>query len=379
MRRRNRRTPIARLTVLHNKARFAAVVAGVGCSILLLFLQLGFYDVIGRAADLTWELFDFDAAVVSRKYLFLNDAGPVPPQRLGQVLGAPGVADAAPINFEMAEWRRPGDPEVAWTLLIGVRPADGFFADPQLSEATRLLSGERTILADRLGKVFPPEPAPGTATELDETLVRIAAYYSHGVGFYRAVAITSDLTWAEIIGTRPDYTNIVLVRFDGGMEADAAAAALAAELPEDVEVLTRAEILQIERVGWRSGKPTGLMFTFGAALAFLVGAVILYQVLQSEVTRQLRELATMEALGFGPRQVRRVVIEEGVLYAVAGYLPAAVGAWAIYRYLASSTRMPLVMTPERLLFVLLLAGVMCSVAGVMALRRLRKADPADLF
>jgi putative ABC transport system permease protein len=51
----------------------------------------------------------------------------------------------------------------------------------------------------------------------------------------------------------------------------------------------------------------------------------------------------------------------------------------MYNLVQEATRLPMIMNFGRALMVLLLTIVMCSLAGLLAMNKLRSADPAELF
>ena len=58
---------------------------------------------------------------------------------------------------------------------------------------------------------------------------------------------------------------------------------------------------------------------------------------------------------------------------------ALAASLALYAAASEAIRMPLEMTLERAGAVLVLTFLMCGLAGLLALRRVRSADPAEVF
>jgi putative ABC transport system permease protein len=74
-----------------------------------------------------------------------------------------------------------------------------------------------------------------------------------------------------------------------------------------------------------------------------------------------------------------VVIQQAVILAALGFLPGVAMSLALYRVSGEATRLPLEMTLARALFVLGLTVTMCAISALMALRKVRSADPAEVF
>ena len=73
------------------------------------------------------------------------------------------------------------------------------------------------------------------------------------------------------------------------------------------------------------------------------------------------------------------MFEEALILAALGFLPGLVVSLALYRLAAAATALPIAMAVTRPAFVLALTTAMCAVSGAIATRRLKAADPADLF
>jgi hypothetical protein len=78
-------------------------------------------------------------------------------------------------------------------------------------------------------------------------------------------------------------------------------------LPQDVLVLTRQEFSDMEGTYWARRAAIGFIFDLGAVMGLLVGAVIVYQILYTDVTDHLDEYATLKAMGFTTRYLFSVV------------------------------------------------------------------------
>ena len=114
-------------------------------------------------------------------------------------------------------------------------------------------------------------------------------------------------------------------------------------------------------------------------MGLIVGTIIVYQVLTTDVADHLREYATFKAIGYRQRFFLGIVFEQAIILALFGFVPGLLLALGLYGVINTATGLPIVMTPERPLLVLLGTIAMCSLSGALATRRLAKANPADLF
>lgn len=155
-------------------------------------------------------------------------------------------------------------------------------------------------------------------------------------------------------------------------------AGLRARLAKSVQVFTREDLIQKEKAFWESD-PSGVILNFGAVMGFIVGVIVVYQVLYSDVADHLPEYATLKAMGYADRNLLMVVLTEAMLLAVLGFIPGCVTSIGVYSLLSSLTKIPLTLRPDVAFQVFLLTLVMCGTAGAITVRKLQKADPADVF
>ena len=139
------------------------------------------------------------------------------------------------------------------------------------------------------------------------------------------------------------------------------------------------EFAEIEKAYWGNATPIGFIFGFGTIIGFIVGLIIVYQILYSDVSDHLAEYATLKAMGYSDRYLVGVLVQEALLLAVLGFMPGIVLANGLYSLAQSATLLPIAMTANRAVVVLSLTIVMCTGSGALALRKLQSADPADIF
>jgi putative ABC transport system permease protein len=171
---------------------------------------------------------------------------------------------------------------------------------------------------------------------------------------------------------------IGVLTVEPGADIAAVEAGLKASLPSEVSVLTRQEFIEREQQ-YQSTEPNGIILKFGTIVGFIVGIIIVYQVLYADINDHLSEYATLKAMGYGDRMLLFVILQEGIILAVLGFVPGFVASIGIYQLLTVLTRIPLAMKTTVAIQVFLLTLIMCGVSGIIASSRLRSADPADVF
>jgi len=358
--------------------------------VVLIFMQLGFLGSVETTATLLFDALRFDVMMRSPRYLHMAAPGAFPRDRLFQAASMPGVESASPFCVGVNQWRNPRSGQKRRILAMGIRPEDPVFAVEEIRrKAARDLVAPEFVLVDRQsrhefgpsnGKRFGDDDV-GRDAEVGSHWVRIVGHFSLGGGFAADGAVLLNERGFRRIdpGSSPDEVSLGLIKLRRGADAEAIAAKLKEVLPEDVEVLTRCEAVRRERQRWVSETSVGIIFRLGVAVALVVGTAIVYQVLSSDVANHLAEYATLKAIGYTGRFVAGVVLRQAVALAILGFAPGLVLSEVLYRLTAQMANIPMTMTPGRIGAVLALAVAMCTVSGLGAVRKLRSADPADLF
>ncbi|MBC7637872.1 MAG: FtsX-like permease family protein [Acetobacteraceae bacterium] len=193
--------------------------------------------------------------------------------------------------------------------------------------------------------------------------------------------IVSDQTFLKLFPRRvAGEPNHILLRLEPGADREAVTAELRERIPQYDTVARSLETAMAKDTAFQTTqKPVGVIFGFGAIIGIMVGCIIVYQVLSTDVADHLREYATFKAIGYPQSFFLGIVFEEAFILAVFGFVPAVIITTGLYAIIAAATGLPLNMTVARAIGVLLGTIAMCALSGAVATRRLAKANPADLF
>jgi putative ABC transport system permease protein len=130
---------------------------------------------------------------------------------------------------------------------------------------------------------------------------------------------------------------------------------------------------------WNKTTPIGYIFTFGAIMGLVVGFIIVYQILFADVQDHLKEYATLKAMGYTHGYLRNVVLQQSMIMALLGFLPGIGISYLVFDKTAAVTGLPLSLDPAAAASILVLTAAMCAASGILALRKLRAVDPAEVF
>ena len=383
----SRRIPLAWLLLSRQPARLAVALAGIAFAGILMFMQLGFRDGLFDASVTVHKLFDADLVLISPRTMSSIGMASFPRRRLVQVMADPAVSGITPVNWNLLLWRNPQTRSTRSILVLGFEPADPLFTDPSIAVKAQGLSQKGRVLFDQLSR---PEFGPIASwfnqgkvveTEVAGKRVRVSDLVSLGASFGAdGNMLTSRETFLKLMpSTPPGSIELGLIRLVPGTDIQAASRRIKALLPDDVKILTKQGFEEFEKNYWRSSTAIGFIFTLGSAMGFVVGCVIVYQILYSDVSDHLPEYATLMAMGYRLVGLLGVVAREALILAALGYLPAYVSTQLLYGLVRSGTNLPVAMELQRALLVFGLILVMCLGSAAVAMRRLADADPAEIF
>lgn len=384
---RRRSVPLAWLQISKEKLRLTVAVLGVAFAVILVSMQVGFRDAMYRSAVRYHESLAYDLVMISPKTPFIGFPSSFSRRRLYQALGAEGVAGVTPLYVRQGFWKNPWSHNSRNILVVGFDPARDVLALPGVRAHLRELRLPDVALFDSAsrGEYGPVAAALRTSgpitAEVNHRRITVADLFTLGTSFgIDGSLITSDLNYQRLFPDRPPgFIELGLIRLKNGVRAEAVKRVLSTALERDVLILTREEFIAREVRYWGSTTPIGYVFGFGALMGLIVGSVIVYQILFADVSEHLSEYATLKAIGYTNRDLSQVVLREAGILALLGFVPGIAITLLLYRVTSEATRLPLEMTLDRTLAVLLLTLAMCAASAIMALRKVRATDPAEVF
>jgi putative ABC transport system permease protein len=371
----------------HDPWRLLVAVLGVAFAVLLMLMQLGFRRAMLESAVRYQERLDYDLVLLSRQSVFIGITHPFPRRRLYQAAGLAGVDWVAPLYAYQQHFENPWQHNTRNLLIVGTDPRRVVLRTPGAADHLAKLARPDAILFDRLSRLeFGPiaesfDRGERVTTEIAGKQVEVVGLFELGSSFgIDGNVLTSEEGFLRLFPHRSQGSiDLGLIKLLPGTDPEPLRATLEAQLERDVEVLTRQGFAKREIGYWEGTTPIGYVFGFGLAMGFVVGAIIVYQILFASVSDHLSEYATLKALGYSDGAVGGIVLRQAVLLAAMGFVPGVVLTQVAYEVTGRALRMPVELSAGRSAAVLVLTMVMCSLAATMALRKVRQADPAELF
>lgn len=411
---------IARKNLFEDIPRFIVAQAGIMFAVSLVTIQTG---ILNGFVHSTGQLIDQSGAdlwVASNKMSYLEVSPPIPLQRLLQVQDIAGVDYAGALSIRAVQWLSPKG-NIATARVYGFDPDAGFFTDLKLIAGNLdSVKAPYSFIADtanlnnlelaKIGDV-------GTIGTLPTNLVGIArntnsiisgailftsletanAYSQVGTAVNCRIqnGIAQCFTAFEnsyspqtvapnTIPAPPKKLSIaapisyVLVKAKPGQDLQALRQTIQATLP-DTRVVTNAEMAGLTRGFWLRRTGVGFVLGLGAAVGFVVGLVVVSQILYASVSDHIREFGTLKAMGASDWVIYRVITEQALWMAILGYLPSmglclGLGLWTM-----AAKGILILVTPAIAAGVLGITVVMCVGSALFAIQKVTNVDPAIVF
>jgi putative ABC transport system permease protein len=381
--------PLAWLQLQREKVRLLIALAGIGFAVILMFIQLGFQDALFDSAVNLHKNMQGDIFLISPQSTALIAMRSFSQRRLYQAAGYPNVESINPVYLGLALWKNPVNQRTRSILVIGFDPTEVLFTKDLVPDLSPIKIPDVVLFDRKSREEFGPiaqlygEGKP-VQTEIGGRRVTVGGLFDLGASFGAdGNIITSDLNFLRLFNQRKKgLIDVGVVKLKPGTDVQAVLAEMRKNLQDvtqDVKILSKQEFIEFEQNYWRSSTAIGFIFTLGTAIGFLVGTIIVYQILYTDITDHLPEYATLKAMGYRNLYLLSVVFQEAVILAVLGYIPGLLLSLGLYTLTRNATSLPIAMTVDRAIVVFVLAVVMCVISGAIAVRKVQDADPADIF
>ncbi len=381
------------LQLKYQKIRFLIALSGVIFAVVIVFMQLGIRDALFNSAVRFHQGLQGDCFIISPRSTSLIAMESFSQRRLVQALAFEEVEFVNPIYLDFVQWKNP-ESRKYWRniFVIGFDLRHQTFDLPGVEANLAKLKLPDTILFDRSSRTeFGPvaeqfESRGSVVTELGNNSgsnrkVEVAELFELGTSFGSdGNIITSDVNFLRISNTRKKgFIDVGLIKLKSGVNPELFKTKLQKYLPQDVRIVTKQEFINFEKSYWQSSTAIGFIFNLGVALGLIVGIVVVYQILYTNISDHLQEYATLKAIGYSQRYLLNVVFQQALIIGILGYIPGLLITIIQYEFTKQATLLPIEMTWQRAVYVLVATIIMCLISGVSAMNKLKSANPADIF
>jgi putative ABC transport system permease protein len=382
-----RRTPLGWLQLSHQKGKLAVALAGIAFADVLMFMQMGFQAALYDSSVRTHQILEADAVLFSPQALNFGNLSTFPRRRLLQAQDITGVDAAHAMYINNIVWKHPQTRKENAIRIVGIDPNFIGLQLPDMPEKLDRTKLPDTFLFDQASRgdykqvIADINQGKSVKTEIEGKTITLAGTFAIGSSFGTdGHLLTSSQNFLRLFPRRKAQNiSLGLLKLAPSANPDQVVAQLRQHLPSDTTVMSRTEFIEFEKAYWQRNTSIGFIFTLGVGMGFIVGIVIVYQVLSTDVNSHMAEYATFKAMGYGNSYLLGIVFEEAFVLALLGFFPGVIGALGLYTLARNGTGLPILMTVSRAISVFVMTLVMCIISGAIATRKLQSADPADIF
>lgn len=383
-----RRILLAWRVLQKERTRLLIAILGIAFADVLMLMQLAIRDALFVSTSTVQESVKGDLFVLNKNFETLIAPLPIERTTLYRCLAHDQVENVTALYLGIIPWKNPITRTDRGILVLGFDPYTSLFDDriASRSEIDKLKRFSDVLFDENSRPEFGPIPklleqAGFVISEINKVQVRVVGLCSIGAGFGAdGNILCSDTTFHRIFPYhKPRDIEVGVINLKPGADPSAVARDLNALTGDTGLVATKEQFVERERAYWRTATPIGYIFNLGVVLGFVVGVIIVYQILHSDVNDHLAEYATMKAMGYGTATLSSILILESVLLGCLGYVPGYFIATGFYNAAHAATNLPIYMTADRAQNIFAATVAMCCFSAVVASRRLNAADPADIF
>lgn len=387
------RTPLAWRNLVGRGGKLLLASAGIGFAVFLMFMQIGFRNALFDNTVQLARLLKADFFLVSPARYNLPSEQRFDRLWLDRARAVEGVQRIVPVYIErsITQLRVVGNKSRS-IRAVGIPLEPGVVEPAEWQPLLAMLSDGRTALLDRRTK-----PSYGFArgdvqslrqqeVELSGKQLRIIDQISIGTDFvHDGTLMFSDRAMAHYFPMRNpggdplQLVDLGLVQLAEGADLGKVRRALQSLTGSRLDVLSRSQIIAREIHFWATATPIGIIFTIGTLMGLVVGVIICYQILFTEINDHMAEFATLKAMGYRNNYFFGLILKQALYLTLFGFLPGLLATLGAFAILGESTGLVMRMTAGRMALVFGLTLVMCLTSGLIALRKLIQTDPASLF
>ncbi len=384
--------PLAWLNLTHDRRRFVTSLGGVAFAVLLMFVFTGFMNALYDSQVQLLSKLNGDVIVVNRLKTNMFVPRSFARRRLYQIRSFDGVADAYPMYISEGNWKNPVTKKSFSVRTLAFNLGDPVLLMPAITSQLAALQIPNTALMDSRSRAEIGPSESGVVSELVDKTLHIVGTFELGTDFASGNGnlVMSDVNFLRYFADRgPEEdkrsfatADVGVVKLEPGADAAKVVAALQAALPKDVLVLPKAGpggFVDRERTYWQENTSIGFVFSLLTAMSFVVGIILVYQILYTDVADHWAEYATLKAMGYSNVYLLKVVLQEAMFLSVLGFVPGFAISYLLYTGAANATGLFFQMTQQRATNLFVATFVMCIVSGAIAVRKVQKTDPAEVF
>lgn len=376
---------LALATLIYEWRRYMAAIMALALSGVLIMAFVGLFAGIAGAFTATIDRSRAEIMVMSPQSESLMGDGQGLPARVEPLIYLnPDVVDVKDMEGDGALWKSrpvPGQKQKhEFVQLFTVGTEKGSVTLPtDFTEAQRLALMEPYAVAidqtslDRLGVKL------GDAASLNGKTVYLRAVLHNYPNMAQATVYVSRQTLRLLgMGSKADRTGPLMVRIKDPAMAIQVRDQLNANAKGLYRAWTREELARANQSALLKDQMVGIIIVFSVFIGIVIGVSITWQTLRGAIFANIKEFASLRALGVSMGSLRVIVMELSFWVGVAG-LAAAIGFVSVVAGLANLANLPMTFPLGFMTFVSILLVAIAVISGALSLGVLKQSQPADLL
>ncbi len=385
------KVPLAWLNLTYNPKRLLAALGVIAFAVFLMFIQLGFRQALLDSNVEFIRRIDADLILVNKRRYTSFMEQTFTKNRLYQIQGLSGIKAAYPLYIGTAIWKNQENNNERPIRIFGYKPDSLSLLLPSVKDYVQLLQVQDTVLADQKSRHEFGKLTVGQVTELEGRRIKVVGTFELGTDFVAdGNLIVSDQNFLRLLVNRPsgveanirsslNEVDLGIVKVDTRYSPETLVKQINQVLPPDVEVFTKESFIQRELNYWNQSTPIGFMFGLGTAIGFVVGTIVVYNILYTDIGDNLPQYATLKTMGYPHSYLFKLVLQQAMILGVLGFVPGWCISVLLYETIGKATGLVMKMNVVIILLVFVLTVTMCNFSGILAIRKLKRVDPADVF
>ena len=306
------RTPIGWLQLSHNRNRMLAALFGVAFANVLVFVQLGIIGAFNTSIKMTYQPFIADIIISSSNANTFSDGSSISRRYMYQSLSNPDIEAAAAVYVGLLSWNMPNG-KAASMQVYGIPPESMAFISSPFREGMAKITLQNTLLIDSKTRGL-DKPTLSKLLDIDKSVemnniaLSVVGTVIIGGGFGAdGTLFVSDQTFLRLFPKQQGGTpSHILLKTKSSANSVDKLSSIVTELRlslgnHDIQVHSIEERINQDVSYQMTKRPVGVIFGFGVFIGILVGVVIVYQVLSTDVADHLKEYATFKSMGYENR------------------------------------------------------------------------------
>jgi putative ABC transport system permease protein len=376
---------LALSTLIYEWRRYLAAVIALAVAGLLVLAMTGMFMGLVKSFSATVDRSPAQILIMPPDSTNLFDTRSGQPRRLiPEIYANPNVLDVQALNIGFTGWSnfpKEGQPArdegVAIMIVDPVKGATTLPTDFG-DDLIQALREPYAVVVDRssLGKLG---VQVGDKAKMNGQTVWVRGTTTGYPSMFNATTFVSVQT-AKLLHQFNDGDRVgaILAKINDAGQIHQVVDQLNAASKGRYKAWTREDFAKSSQNSMLSDGPIAVMIGFAVVISVFIGVVITWQTLQGAILANIKEFASLRALGVSMRRLRLIVMELSMWVGVAGLLLTVLLTAAVW-FVAITSGVPL----DFPLFIdipvaLALLGV-AILSGAMSLGVLKKSQPADLL